>query len=238
MNEMIEARFRVVVSHRDPVVHLGLTAALMQSPVQGDVFACSPKDERLPALVERAAVLVTDYAQGLEHCARMHQDAGPAATGVDATPVKVMVVSDRDGEQEIRRAIDAGVKGYLLSGFELEEFLEGIRSLSQGTRYLCSVAAHRMVDSLSRESLTEREMQVLRCLVDGYVNKRIGNELGIALGTVKAHVKSIFSKFGVATRTQAVCVATRRGILSPKTSPNSDRIRKQDLRPEGRPSFF
>ena len=205
----VQALNCVLVSHEDPVLRLGLATALQQSQFRDSVHACSPKDADVGRLLEFASVVVTDYENGLELCRKLRDQFGSRPS-----PTQVIVVSSRDGEHEIRSAIDGGVKGYLLAGCELEEFLEGVRIVSQGVRHLCSAAAHRMVDSMSRETLTTREIQVLRCLVDGYVNKRICDELNIALGTVKAHVKSIFSKLGVATRTQAVSMARSRGIVS------------------------
>lgn len=203
----------LLIAHSDPVVRLGLSSGLAQANFESEVLCCTPRDQRLGELIEVASVVVTDYLQGMALCAQRRADAGRRRPNA-----QIVVVSGRDGENDIRAAVDAGVKGYLLSGFEVSEFIVGIGLVRAGTRYLCNTAASKMVDSLFREALTAREAQVLRCLVDGYVNKRICEELDIALGTVKAHVKSIFSKLGVVTRTQAVALATRRGIVSGERS--------------------
>ena len=221
---------QVLISHADPVIRFGLAATLERSGYQGEILSRTPQDDGTTDLDTDVGIVVTDYQHGIQLCTRL-REAG-AERGKGAAGTKVMVVSNRDREHEIRSAIDAGVTGYLLSGFELGEFLDGMRALSEGSRYFCSAAASKMVDSMSREALTARELQVLRCLVDGYVNKRICDELNIALGTVKAHVKSIFSKFGVVTRTQAVCVATERGIFAGPNVANSMKPATRPVRHE------
>jgi DNA-binding NarL/FixJ family response regulator len=199
----------ILVVHREPVVRLGLVAALAESEFNSSVYACTPQGEAFYEYVGQASVVITDYRHGIEMCTRFHEPNRSRRPSRSS----VMVVTTREGEHDVRAAIDAGVKGYLLAGFEIAEFTHSVRTLMQGSRYLCSAAAHKLVDSMSHEVLTARELEVLKCIVDGKVNKRIGSELNIALGTVKAHVKSIFNKFDVATRTQAATLATRRGLL-------------------------
>lgn len=210
MDAEFDTTAAILVTHRDPVIRLGLSALLSDSRYSDGARSCTAVSESYEDLVRSAKVVIADYDQAMDLCFRMPRKTGYRA----AAPAHVMVVSTRDGEQEIRSAIAAGVKGYLISGFEAEEFIAGVDSLSMGVRYLCSAAAHKIVDSMSREELTTREMQVLRCLMAGYVNKRICEELDIALGTVKAHVKAIFSKFGVSTRTQAVSMASQLGLAT------------------------
>ena len=199
----------VLVCHEDPLIRLGLVLALQQSEFGSAVNACARDDMQIQTLLRSADVIVTDYDHGMACCATAR-----GSSKSTSNRAHIVIVSNRDGEHEIKSAIDFGVKGYLLAGCALDVFVDGVRAAGRGTRYLCSTAAHRIVDSMTREPLTARELQVLECLVDGYVNKRICDELNIAIGTVKAHVKSVFSKLGVATRTQAVSLARSRGIVA------------------------
>jgi DNA-binding NarL/FixJ family response regulator len=117
-------------------------------------------------------------------------------------------------EQEVRRALEAGVQGYVLLGCSTIEMVEAVRVVGRGSKYLCLQVAQRMADSLTRENLTERELDVLALLSAGCSNKVIARDLDIAVGTVKAHVKGIMGKLAASSRTQAVTVAAERGLVS------------------------
>jgi two-component system NarL family response regulator len=80
-------------------------------------------------------------------------------------------------------------------------------------RYLCPLVAQRMADSLSRASLTSREIEVLQLVVTGESNKAIARRLNIELGTVKSHMTAIMSKLGATSRTQAAAIAAERGLV-------------------------
>lgn len=205
----------VLLSHKDPVIRLGLSVALENSRFSDQVRCAVPADDDYEGSVGSAAVVVTDYDQALQVCARARQRKWRA----NSPAPRVMVVSHREGEHEIRAAVSAGVMGYLSSGSQLAEFIKGIEALFRNSRYLSNSAVQKIADSMTHDDLTPRELEVLHCLVNGKVNKQICDELDIALGTVKSHVKSIFSKFGVVTRTQAVRVALQRGLLTIADSP-------------------
>lgn len=194
----------VAVSHRHPLVQAGLQAALMY---ERD-FAVSTLSAGNLALRARADVVVADYETALELFATLARQA----TVQEAWKARVMVVSHRDRESEIRTALGLGVRGYLLLDSGIEEMISGVRALSCGQLYLDRSVAQRLAESLERQALTQRESDVLSCIVDGHANQTIADELGIAISTVKVHVKSIFSKLDVNTRTQAATVARRRGL--------------------------
>jgi DNA-binding NarL/FixJ family response regulator len=126
---------------------------------------------------------------------------------------KVLVIAGIDREWEIRSALERGVRGYLLVGCSLEELMEGVRVVHRGARYLSPQVATRLAESISLEPLTSREEEVLRLVVEGLCNKAVGRRLGIAVGTVKSHLKSTFDKLKVESRTQAIAVVERRGLL-------------------------
>lgn len=127
---------------------------------------------------------------------------------------RIMVVTQRDRESEIRQAIQQGVLGYVLIGCSLEEIVEGVLAVHRGQRHLSRLASQRVAETYMNQSLTGREQDVLRFLVVGCSNKMIASELEIAVGTVKSHVKAILDKLGANTRTEAAAVAARRGLVA------------------------
>ena len=119
---------------------------------------------------------------------------------------------------DIRRAIEAGVHGYILLGGPLAELIEGATTLARGLRYLSRSVAQRMADSLTHTPLTSREIQVLSLVAVGESNKAIARELRIEMGTVKSHMTSIMSKLGATSRTQAAGIAATRGLVEPRAA--------------------
>src|SRR5580658_9063361 len=113
------------------------------------------------------------------------------------------------GDEDIRRALAAGVQAYLTKDVLHDELLKAIRAVHAGQTYLPAALAAQM----PRPDLSAREVQVLGLIVSGMANKQIAYELGIAEHTVKNHVKSILSKLGVQDRTQAATAAIQRGII-------------------------
>jgi len=183
--------------HPDPLLSLGLATALRQQDGIHVHSAGQAGDD------VRTDVVVTNYEHGLS-----------LASMDGAGHGRILVITLQDREQEVRAALEAGVYGYLLVGCRVEEVLEGISALARGQRYMCTAVAQRIADSMSRKALTSREGEVLELLAGGHCNKTIARDLGIALGTVKAHVKGIMSKLEATSRTQAVSIAVARGLAS------------------------
>jgi DNA-binding NarL/FixJ family response regulator len=123
-------------------------------------------------------------------------------------------VTTRQSEREIRHAMEVGARGYLIQGCAIVELIHAVRALGSGLRHIGALAAQRLADSVSGQSLTERENDVLRLLVEGHDNKTIARELEIAMGTVKSHLKTIFQKLDANSRTKVAAVAERRGLLT------------------------
>jgi DNA-binding NarL/FixJ family response regulator len=116
-------------------------------------------------------------------------------------------------EEDIRRALLAGAKGYLLKGALSEQILETVRNVAQGETLVPPKIASMLTESLSHPELSSREFQILRLLAAGKSNKEIGTALLITEHTVKAHVKSILIKLEAMGRTEAIAIATKRGLL-------------------------
>ena len=199
---------RVVVHHGDAVVRAGLIA-IVRGRREFELVAAGGAGSEVKA--GDADVVIADYVLGLE-CVAGSRDS------VNAAP-KVLILTVRESEWEIRRALESGVQGYLTLGCDLDELLFAVRALHRGLRHLGTVAARRMADSIASQSLTAREMDVLRLVVDGLSNKGIAARLQISAGTVKTHMKEIFQKLGAATRTEVATVAERRGLLGRLSTP-------------------
>ncbi len=125
----------------------------------------------------------------------------------------IIVLTTYDGDEDIYRAIKAGAKGYLLKDTAREAVMDCIRRVHGGQTCIPPALASKLAERISGEALSERELEVLRRIAAGKSNKEIGAELFISEGTVKTHVKSIFAKLDVVSRTQAVATATRRGLI-------------------------
>ena len=185
---------RVLIRHADPLIAVGTAAALAGQPSL--VVLDAPSD---------ADVLVADYEGALAWLG----DAASPRTGV-------LVLSWRDGEAEIRLALQRGARGYLLGHCSLDELVAAVRSVGSGRHHLCAAAAQRLALSLVRTPLTPRETEVLRLIALGLPNKRIASRLAIALGTVKAHIQAILAKLEARSRTEATVIAEQRGLLGPR----------------------
>jgi two-component system NarL family response regulator len=125
----------------------------------------------------------------------------------------ILVLTTFDGDEDIYRAIKAGAKGYLLKDTAREALMESIRRVHAGETCIPPSLAAKLAERVSGEALSAREIEVLQRIAAGKSNKEIGAELFISEGTVKTHVKSIFSKLNVVSRTEAVATATRRGLI-------------------------
>jgi len=125
----------------------------------------------------------------------------------------IVVLTTFDGDEDIYRAIKAGAKGYLLKDVAREALMECIRKVHAGETCIPPSLAAKLAERVSGEALSAREIEVLQRIAAGKSNKEIGAELFISEGTVKTHVKSIFSKLDVVSRTEAVATATRRGLI-------------------------
>jgi len=193
---------RLLVSHPEPLLALGLVAALRQQAR----FQVSMAGIQAGSSAEaQPDVVVTDYRGGLA----LARDASRLPQRSSA----IMVMTTYDREQDVKAAMQAGVHGYLLHGCSIEELATGVSVLGSGGRFFCQEVAQRIADSLTREPLTPRETDVLRLLALGQCNKSIARQLEITVGTVKGHLRAIFNKLQAGSRTEAVGIATRRGLI-------------------------
>ena len=126
---------------------------------------------------------------------------------------RIIVLTTYDTDTEILRAIKAGTKAYLLKDARREELLDCIRRVNRGETCIPASLIEKVAAGLSSEPLTGRELNVLELLARGKSNKEIGVSLYISETTVKSHLRSIFRKLNVLSRTEAISVAGRRGLI-------------------------
>lgn len=224
-------RIRVLVLHGDPVAQAGLSVAFGSYP-DFDMQTFSDRRDgadspRRSTMRYSADVVVADYSNGVALAAEVARQGNAAASP------RVVVIAGFDREWEIRSALERGVRGYILVGCSLDELAAGVRAVHRGARHLSPEIAARLAESLALEPLTAREEDVLRLVVEGLCNKAIGRRLGIAVGTVKSHLKSTFDKLNVESRTQAVAAVERRGLLR-QFRPMTHFDAASEMRPAGR----
>lgn len=126
---------------------------------------------------------------------------------------RFIVLTSHDGDELIRLALEAGIHGYLYKDMVRTELTSAIRVVHAGRKYIPTPVSSRLYEHYSRESLTPRELDVLRLISAGQSNKEIAASLNLKEFTVKAHVQNILSKLGASDRTHAVTIASKRGLL-------------------------
>lgn len=126
---------------------------------------------------------------------------------------RVVMLTTFDTDADIAKAIKAGAKGYLLKDAQREELLECIRKVHAGETCIPPALVAKLAAGMSNQALTGRELDVLTLLARGKSNKEIGTNLYISETTVKSHLRSIFTKLNVLSRTEAITAANRRGLI-------------------------
>ena len=124
-----------------------------------------------------------------------------------------IVLTTYDGDEEIRRALTAGARAYVLKGMSHTKLIEAIRRVHAGRQYLPLAVLKNLKVKPGGCTLSPREVEILRLIVKGLSNHEIAAELNISYGTVKWHVNMILSRLDVHDRTQAALAAINRGII-------------------------
>jgi two-component system NarL family response regulator len=145
----------------------------------------------------------------------------PVLSGIDAAiairrefpRARLIALSTYGGDEDIRRALAAGVRAYLTKDVLHDELVTAIRAVYEGGSYLPAGIAAALAAQMPRPDLSARELQVLELVVQGLLNKQIAHALNISEYTVKNHVKNILEKLEVEDRTQAATVSIQRGII-------------------------
>lgn len=126
---------------------------------------------------------------------------------------RVVMLTTFEGDVDIRRALEAGARAYVLKNMPPKDLVEVIRQVNKGRKRIPADVAAQLAEYIGEDDLTEREVEVLRHIASGNRNREIGEQLFISEETVKVHIKHIMEKLGASDRTQAVAIAVRRGII-------------------------
>jgi DNA-binding NarL/FixJ family response regulator len=145
----------------------------------------------------------------------------PEISGIDAISAirgefheaHIIVLTTHAGDVQVARALKAGARGYLLKGSLRREMLETIRAVHAGQKRISSEVAVKIAEHSTDDSLTPRELDVLRLVAGGNANKEIAAQLSLTEETVKSHVRNILAKLGAKDRTHALAIGVKRGII-------------------------
>ncbi len=201
----------ILIVDDHPVVRAGLSGILAGEPDLTVVGEAASADEAVTvARARQPDVVLMDL--------RMPGGDGvQATTGVLAAApgARVVVLTTYDSDADILRAVEAGAAGYLLKDAARSDLVAAVRAAARGETVLAPAVATRLVNRMRRpqpaDSLSGRELQVLRLVAQGLSNGEIGRELSISEATVKTHLLRTFAKLGVSDRTAAVTTALAAG---------------------------
>jgi DNA-binding NarL/FixJ family response regulator len=207
MNE--QTRIRVFCVDDHPLLREGIAAIINNQP-----------DMLLAAEAATGCEAIQKYQQHQPDVTLMDLRM-PDMSGIDALiairtefpEARIIMLTTFEGDVEVQRALEAGARGYLLKSMPPKELIEAIRQVHTGKKRIPPELAAQLAEHLGDESLTEREVEVLRHVAGGNRNRDIAEQLFISEETVKVHIKHIMEKLGASDRTQAVAIAVRRGII-------------------------
>jgi DNA-binding NarL/FixJ family response regulator len=145
----------------------------------------------------------------------------PGMDGIESTALllkkfpgaKVLLLSIYEGSEDIWRAMEAGASGYVSKSVEIKEVIEAIRCVAEGNPYFSAGLDEKLAARKSAETLSPRELDVMREIAAGRSNKEIMSALGLSESTVKHYIKHIFAKLDVEDRAQAIIAVVQRGIV-------------------------
>jgi len=126
---------------------------------------------------------------------------------------RIIILTTFEGDVEIQRAIEAGARAYMLKSMPPKDMVDTIRHVHAGKKRIPPEIAAHLAEHYSDESLTSREVEILKQIAGGNRNRDIAEKLFISEETVKVHIKHVMEKLGANDRTQAVAIGVRRGII-------------------------
>jgi len=204
-----QARIRVLCVDDHPLLREGIAAIISNQP-----------DMLLLAQASTGCEAIQKYREHQPDVTLMDLRL-PDMSGIDSLiairaefpEARIIILTTYEGDVEIQRALGAGARGYMLKSMPPRDLVEGIRGVHAGKKRIPQEVANQVAEHLGEETLSEREVEVLRRVAGGNRNRDIAEQLFISEETVKVHIKHIMEKLYASDRTQAVAIAVRRGII-------------------------
>ena len=131
-----------------------------------------------------------------------------------APEARIIVLTTYSGDVQVLRALEAGARAYLLKDLLHKELLDTIRTVHAGNKTMSPALAADLAGHVGDDSLTPKEIDVLRLIAGGHPNKEIAGRLSVTEETVKSRVKNILSKLGANDRTHAAMIGVKRGMIN------------------------
>jgi DNA-binding NarL/FixJ family response regulator len=207
MNESAHIRILCVDDH--PLVHEGIATVIRNQPDMTLIAeAFNGRDALQKFREHQPDVTLLDLRL-------------PDMSGIDTMiairnefpEARAIILTTFEGDAEIHRALAAGARAYVLKSMPPKELVEVIRKVHAGKKPIAPQIAAQLAEHYGDESLTQREIDVLRQIAGGNRNRDIAEKLFISEETVKVHIKHLMEKLGASDRTQAVAIGVRRGII-------------------------
>lgn len=217
VNESLTSPIRVMIADDHPLFRQGFKLALTAYPDLELVAEAENREQAVRLAAERRPDIVvmnlqTDLKEGIAAILEITEVNREA---------RILILTNFDDDDHIFQAIKAGVMGYLLKEISPEKLVESIRAVHRHEVALHPAVAHRLMQEIKlpanshpeSESLTPREMDVLKRLARGLSNHKIANELSVSVRTVTTHIGNILNKLHLENRTQAALYAIEQGII-------------------------
>ena len=202
-------RIRVIVVDDHTLMREGVAAVIARQPdmiVVGE--AVNGEDAIALVESEQPDVLLLDLRMPKLNGVAVIERLCPKCPGL-----AIVVLSTYDTDDDIIRALRAGAKAYLLKDTSPGELADCVRAVNGGHKYVSAAIGAKLAAQATQISLTFRELDVIKLIARGCLNKEIADRLDVTEGTVKSHTSALFSKLGVSNRTEAVREAVRRGLV-------------------------
>ena len=205
----VEERIRVFSVDDHPLLREGIAAVINNQP-----------DMVIVAQAATAQEAIEQYRNCRPHVTLLDLRL-PDGSGIETLiairsefpDARIIMLTTFEGDVEIKRALEAGARGYLLKSMPPKDLVEVVRQVHAGKKRIPPQLAAQLAEHMSDEVLTEREIEVLGQIAGGNRNRDIAARLFISEETVKVHIKHIMEKLGASDRTQAVAIGVRRGII-------------------------
>ena len=200
---------RILIADDHPVVRMGMTALINREADMSVVGSATDGPQAVEMFIEHSpdVVMLDLLMPGMDGIQTL------AAIRAHDPFARVIMLTTADGDEDIYRCLRAGAKAYLLKDAPTEEVIECLRTVNAGRTSISPNVAAKLAGRVGTAELTTREREVLTLIAKGRGNRDIGVELEVTEGTVKVHVNNILTKLNVGSRTEAVTLSLKRGIV-------------------------